>query len=132
MTVQVNDLIRRVITRRRVPPGQVTLYKVLYENPAGLSRAQLADTIRGSDEKSSGGVLLALAQRVNGTPGLDVIRPGLQFLIERDETREGVHYRLRQETRAVIDSLPKLLAEMGKPVSEIRQTVKDENSWLEL
>ena len=132
MSAQVNDLILRVITRIPVPPGQITLYKALYENPDGLSRAQLADAIRNGDEKSLGGVLFALANRVNSTPGLDTMRPGLQVLIERDESREGVHYRLRQETRAAIDCLPKLLAEMAKPVSDIRQTVKDEKSWLKL
>jgi hypothetical protein len=132
MSDQANDLIRLVITRRRVPPGQITLYKVLYENPDGLSRAQLAAAIRNGDEKSLGGVLFALANRVNSTPGLGTMRPGLPLLIERDESRDGIYYRLRQETRAVIDCLPKLLDEMKKPVSDIRQTAKDEKSWLEL
>ena len=132
MIAQATDLILSVITRIPVPPGQITLFKAPYENSDGLSKAQLADTIRDGNEKSLTGVLAALTNRVNGTPGLDTTRPGLQFLIERDASRDGVYYRMRPETRAVIDRLPRLRDAMAKPVSEIRTIFEDEKSWLVL
>ena len=127
---EATDLIRRVITRIPIPPGQITLFKALYENPDGLSRTQLAETIRDGDEKSLTGILAALTNRVNGTPGLEAIRPGLQFLIERDASRGGVYYSLRQETRIAIEGLPKLRETMAMPVIEIRAAFKDEKTWL--
>jgi len=57
MNGETIDLIFRVITRIPIPPGQITLFKALYENPAGLSKPELADAIRNGDEKSLIGVL---------------------------------------------------------------------------
>jgi hypothetical protein len=119
MTAGAADLIRSAITRIPIPPGQITLFKALYENPEG-------------DEKSLTGVLAALTNRVNGTPGLDTTKPGLQFLIERDASRDGVYYRLRPETRSVIQTLPRLRDAMAKSVNEIRFLFADETSWLVL
>ena len=129
MTDEAADLIRRVITRLPIPPGQITLFKALYENPDGLSKAQLADAIREGDEQSLTGVLAALTKRVNGTSGLDTTKPGLRFLIARDASRDGVSYRMRPETRAVIDRRPRLRDAMDKSVSEIRTVFADEKSW---
>jgi hypothetical protein len=39
MTIsETTDLIRRTITRIAIPPGQITLFKALYENLDGLSK----------------------------------------------------------------------------------------------
>ncbi len=132
MTDETINMILRVITRIAIPPGQITLFKALYENPEGLSKARLADTIRDGDEKSLTGVLAALTNRVNGTPGLDATKPGFKFLIERDASGDGIYYRMRPQTRAAIDTLPRLCAAMGMPVGEIREVFANEKSWLVL
>jgi hypothetical protein len=71
-----------------------------------------------------------LTNRVNGTPGLETTKPGVGFLIERERSRDGIYYRMRPETRAVIERLPELRATMAKSVGEIRAMFKDEKSWL--
>jgi hypothetical protein len=132
MTGDRKELVSRVITRIPVPPGQITLFKVLFERPGGLSKREIADLIRNGDEKSLTGVLAALTNRVNGTEGLETSRPGLELLIERDRAPGGSYYRMRPETREVIEGLKPLLEAMSRPVEQIREAFKGERSWLVL
>jgi len=102
--------IVEVITRKPVPPGQLTLYKALYESPEGLSKAELAKRIRSFSKHptmSLGGVLGALSRRVKGTQSLDKF--DFKFLIKRDRRKHGDNvYQMRSEVRKVIESHPKL------------------------
>jgi hypothetical protein len=130
MTRDRRDLIASAVTRIPIPPGQITLFKVLFEHPDGLSKREIADLIRDGDEKSLTGVFAALTNRVNGTPGLETTKPGLELLIERDRSSGGSHYRMRPETREVIEGLKPLREAMSRPVEEIRTAFEDERSWL--
>ena len=126
------ELVSRAITRIPVPPGQITLFKVLLERPDGLSKREIAHLIRDGDEKSLTGVFAALTNRVNGTEGLETAKPGLEFLIERERSQGGSYYRLRPETREVIEGLKPLREAMSRPVEEIRAAFAGERSWLKL
>ena len=130
--VDRKDLVSRAITRIPVPPGQITLFKVLFERPDGLSKREIANLIRDGDEKSLTGVLAALTNRINGTGGLETAKPGLEFLIERERSRGGSYYRLRPETREVIEGLKPLREAMSRSVEEIRAAFEGERSWLVL
>jgi hypothetical protein len=79
--VDRKDLVSRAITRISVPPGQITLFKVLFERPDRLSKREIANLIRDGDEKSLTGVLAALTNRINGTEGLETAKPRLEFKI---------------------------------------------------
>jgi hypothetical protein len=132
MTDDRKELISRVIARIPVPPGQITLFKVLFERPDGLSKREIANLIRGGDEKSLIGVFAALTNRVNGTEGLETAKPGLELLIERERSHSGSYYRLRPETREVVESFKPLREAMSRSVEEIRAAFEGERSWLVL
>ena len=63
-------------------------------------------------------------------PGLETAKPGLEFLIERERSRGAAHYRMRPETRDVIESLKSLRDVIARPVDEIRTAFEDERDWL--
>jgi hypothetical protein len=124
------DQIIRIISRGPIPPGQITLYKALYEAyPDSVLQTELAHRIRHNDTRSLTGVIGALGNRVNQTPGLEVEKPGAFFLIERDEA-DGLSYRMSQELRRAIDAIPALLAVLSLTVDDIFEKYKDEQNWL--
>jgi len=126
------DAIRKVIVRLPIPPGQITLFKALYEHPDGLSRNELARIIRDGEEKSLTGVLGALGLRVNKTPGIGDSKPGLRLFLETDGTRDRLVYRLWPETREAIKMVPPLRKAMALTVDEIfdRFDSQDDSRWL--
>jgi hypothetical protein len=59
-----------------MPPGQINLYKTLYEAHDFLSLENISLKIRDGDTKSLGGILLTLGKRINLTedfPGPEVL-----------------------------------------------------------
>lgn len=126
----VND-IRLVVTRKPTPPGQITLYKALYEaDNAWVSKTELANQIRWNDSQSLTGIIGAIGNRVNQTKGLATQAPsGSALLLEKYEDRSELHYRMRLELRAVIDTLPKLKVDIGLSVAEIHTKYKDSRNW---
>lgn len=81
-------LIRRIIKRHRVPPGQRALYNALLEaDERGLDFATLASRMGRSTEELSG-VLGALGRRINATDGIESLPepPGVGLLFDyRDQ-----------------------------------------------
>lgn len=132
MSVSPNeiDVIRRIIARIKIPPGQITLYKVLYEQPDGLSKKELATVIRDDNEESLRGVLGALGRRVNETQAFSGAKPGIDLLLERHRARGELFYRMRPKTRAAIDGIPELRRAIDLPVAEIRSRFRGQSNWL--
>jgi len=125
------DDIRRIVTRKSIPPGQITLYKALYE--AGynrVSKTQLADKIRWSDDESLIGVLGALGNRVVQTEGLSSDASVFDLMIERGERNGELYYRMLPDLRTVINSLPTLREAMALSVEEIHAKFNGEANWL--
>lgn len=86
--VSEEQLIRRVIRRHRVPPGQRALYTTLLEaGEEGLDFATLAARMGRSTEELSG-VLGALGRRINATPGIESLPepPGVALLFNYKES----------------------------------------------
>ncbi len=124
------DQIRRIISRKPIPPGQITLYKVLYEAyPGSISHTELAHQIRADDTKSLTGVIGALGNRVNQTPGLEQDKPGVPYLIEKLEG-EGLVYRMSQEMHDAIRAIPELHAEFNLTADEIFKKFANKQNWL--
>jgi len=65
------DAVRLLLTRIRVPKGQIALYKALYDaGENGLTNTELVK-IMGKTRQSLAGVLGALGNRINNTPGFE-------------------------------------------------------------
>lgn len=125
------DDIRRIVTRKSIPPGQITLYKALYE--AGynrVSKTELADKIRWSDDESLTGVLGALGNRVSLTEGLTIQGSVFDLMIERGEHNGALYYRMLPNLRTIINSLPALREAMALSVEEIHAKFNGEANWL--
>jgi len=85
--VTVDD-IRRVLTRRRLPNGQLALYNALYSaGEHGLSSSDLAVAMNRSRDQISG-VLGALGRRINNTEGLEG-KGGIQVILDISEGDDG-------------------------------------------
>ena len=126
----LND-IRRIVTRKSIPPGQITLYKVLYEvGDQSVSNSILADQMRWGDTVSLRGVLGALGNRVNQTEGLTTQRSVFDLMIERGERNGELYYRIRPDLRTIINSLPALRQAMALSVEEIHAKFNSEANWL--
>lgn len=89
-----------VLMRLPIPPGQLTLFKALYEaGDRGLMRGELAEQMRWGDNQSLKGVLGALGRRINGTKGLDEDRPGITFFLVVERRPGGSHYTMSPRLR---------------------------------
>lgn len=63
--------VRHLLTRIRVPNGQIALYKALYDaGETGLTNTELVEII-GKTRQGLAGVLGALGNRINKTPGFE-------------------------------------------------------------
>lgn len=128
----VNDILR-VITRKSISPGQITLYKALYEaGKPGLSKSELAAKIREKDEVSLTGVLGALGNRVNQTDGLKTQEKGLALLIKKEKVHGELHYRMRSELRKAIESLPQLREAINLTAGKIYAKYRNKKDWLKI
>ncbi len=128
--ITVDDILR-VITRKSVSPGQITLYKALYEaGDQGLSKSELAAKVREKDEVSLTGVLGALGNRVNQTDGLKTQTKGVALLIEKDKVKGELHYRMRSELRKAIEALPQLREAINLTVGKIYAKYRNKKDWL--
>jgi hypothetical protein len=86
-TVGIKE-VRRMLTRRRIPAGQLDLYRILAEaGEEGVSGADLAKKMNRTRSQISG-VLGALGNRINRTEGLEG-KGGTVAVIEITETPDG-------------------------------------------
>jgi endonuclease/exonuclease/phosphatase family metal-dependent hydrolase len=125
------DDVLHVLTRMPIPPGQVALFKALRDaEPEGLTQDELAERMRWGDPRSLRGVLGALGKRVNETPGFEDSRPGIRFLVHRDEVA-GTYRALPLLLRA-IEALPRLEEALQQEYEDADVARRDPPSWLDL
>ncbi len=95
-----DDIIRDVIRRRPVPPGQRQLYEALHEaGDQGLLKPELAEAMERTERELTG-VLGALGKRIFGTKGTG--EQGILLFLEISAANGTWRYRLRPEVRAVL------------------------------
>lgn len=101
------ELIRRVLERKQVPPGQRALLRALYRaGDAGLDAPELARAMDRSEPELAG-VLGALGRRINGTPGANTAEPpGITLMLDVTAAGNGWNYRLRDAARAALEANP--------------------------
>jgi hypothetical protein len=99
--------ILKMFTRIPMPPGQVCLYKVLYEARTSLTLKQVAEAMRESNEESLKQVLSALATRIDGhgRASWDVV---INKIIRVMSGGGTIELRIRPELRDAIESCPEL------------------------
>ena len=92
----VEDCLR-VLTRRHVPDGQSQLFHALVQaGPRGLAGEELVETMGRRDLADLSGVLGALGNRVNHTPGYGESQtPGIEMLLDLTQMDEGWQYSLK-------------------------------------
>ena len=92
----VEDCLR-LLTRRKVPEGQrQLLYALVQAGPSGLTGGELVETMGRRDLADLGGVLGALGNRVNRTPGYGESKaPGIEMLLDVTQIDEGWQYALK-------------------------------------
>lgn len=113
------DGIKQALRRNDLPRGQVTMLKYLYEHEGFVSTAKLAAGIRGGDSHSCISILGPFSQRVNGTDRITG-KPGYEALIQSKKCDGQTVYKLRDDTKQVIESMPPLLEKFECSISELR------------
>ena len=127
------QIITRIMTRIPIPPGQISLYKILYEvGSHSLRTSDLASRMHRRDKRELSGVLGALGNRINHTTEeLQQARPGIEFLFNVSKYGDECRYALRLEVRDVIDHLPELRRVLRLTVEEIYKTYdRGRKYWL--
>ena len=108
----------RLLTRTPIPLGQRQLYKALYgAGAAGLTHDQLVETMGLQSRRGLGGVLGALGNRVNATPGYGQRRkPAGYMVLSWDRAEDGQQrIRLLSGMRDALEQLnPDWLHEMAQ------------------
>ncbi|MFC7129168.1 phospholipase D family protein [Haloferax chudinovii] len=126
-TSHTNRGIKQALCRRAMPRGQVTLLKCLYENDRPVSVEELADEIRGGDVDSCTSILGPLSKRINNTPEVSG-EPGFSALIRKIQDEKQHYYELREESRRIIEDMPRLLSEFERDMDDLRS---EENPVIE-
>lgn len=102
------DDYRRLLQRRGVPLGQAQLYWALYQaGDVGLTSDELVKVMGRRDRKNLGGILGALGNRINHTPGYGQdARPGIGMLFTVEPVSGGAwRYTMRPEMRAALEEM---------------------------
>lgn len=97
------DGVQRMLTRRRIPDGQLVFYRTLYPTgEQGLSSSELAEAMNRTRDQLAG-VLGALGRRINNTEGLEG-KGGIQVVLHMWRGDEGErHYRMRPILRKALE-----------------------------
>jgi hypothetical protein len=98
------DGIRHMLTRIRIPKGQLELYKALYSaGDQALSSSALAAAINRTRQQVAG-VLGALGLRINNTEGLEG-KGGILVILDISEGEEGDwDYRMKPILREALEA----------------------------
>ena len=111
----------RVLTRKAIPRGQITLLKVLYEADGLVPESEIVERIRWGDAESFRGVVGAFSKRINATLGFRDECPGLEGVIERVVKNGERHWKLRGPMRDAVDSVPELVEELSRPLEVLME-----------
>ncbi|MFN8376842.1 MAG: hypothetical protein U0694_28715 [Anaerolineae bacterium] len=126
------NTIMYVVTRNPIPPGQLTIYKVLFD--AGddwISQQELAADATRGNVVALNGALRGLANRVHQTSTeLKQANQGYELMIEKVERDGQWFYRMTPALRSVIECLPQLHEAMTLSVEDIRKKFEKMSSWL--
>lgn len=124
--------INRIITRRPIPPGQITIYRALYNaGEAGLWDSELRKEIRGGENaRRLPGILGALGNRIKHSLPDEQGKEGIYNLIDCTEREGRWHYRLLPETRQALEEIPELKALFDLSVEEIHR--RYDERWLKV
>ena len=104
-TPTVDDCLR-ILTRRRVPNGQIQLYQALWvAGSKGATTAELVSTMGRRDAEDFTGVLGALGNRINRTPGYGETRkPGIEMILRISKADKGRRYHLKPVMREALEA----------------------------
>ena len=104
-TPTVDDCLR-ILTRRRVPNGQIQLYQaLLVAGSKGATTAELVSTMGRRDAEDLTGVLGALGNRINRTPGYGETRkPGIEMILSIGKADKGWRYHLKPVMREALEA----------------------------
>ena len=128
-TPTIDDCLE-LLTRIPVPRGQVQLYQALLSaGSKGATTQELVSAMGRRDEKDLTGVLGALGNRINRTPGYGATqRPGILMILQIEEAEGGWLYRLKPVMREALEahspswlastanSKAKRLVALGEPI----------------
>lgn len=112
------DDCERVIRRKEMVRGQVTLLKYLYEADGYVPWDDVVEAIRWGDDESFVGVLSAFSNRVNSTDAV-AGDPGYEAFVERREVDGAEAFRLREPARRAIERVDGLQAAFERPMEEL-------------
>jgi CBS domain-containing protein len=99
---------RRLLTRIPVARGQKQVYKALYDaGERGMSQDELVEAIGRRDRHDLAGILGALGNRVNGTPGYGQrVKPAMGMVVTWEQMPDGQwRYWLRPRMREALEKL---------------------------
>ena len=104
-TPTVDDCLR-LLTRRSVPDGQIQLYRALWAaGSKGATTAELVSAMGRRDAEDFNGVLGALGNRINRTPGYGETRkPGTGMILKISEADKGWRYHLKPVMREALEA----------------------------
>jgi hypothetical protein len=121
-SMTANDHLETAMHRNPIPPGQLTLYKTLWEAHGHVGREQLIARMNRTPGKDLNGVMGALGTRISHTPGLEVpedVQP-TELLLHKQKGSDGkLEYRLRSEARCVIENIDGLLDALDEPIDAL-------------
>jgi hypothetical protein len=124
------QLIMYAVTRKSIPPGQLVIYKALWDAQGWLSQQELADKSHSGNVSSLMGAMRALANRVNqSSEELKQANQGFEVMIEKENRDDTWYYRMTTEMRQVIRSLDELEEVMTLSVDEIREKFANMKDW---
>ena len=105
------DQLIAIFKHTNIPPGQMNLFKLLYENdPRGLTLKELAEMMRDGDLRSMQGVLNGLSRRIAETNKIpNVATPKYQVFFFIEGEGPYTRFRLFPEAKQAIDSIPEFI-----------------------
>jgi 5-methylcytosine-specific restriction protein B len=120
----VNE-IKHIIARTSIYPGQISLYKALYDSgDIALSANELIQKLGRRDWKDLHGVLRSLGNRIRYTKSVPDNNLDLNLLFEITGEGNQKYYKLKPETHQALEELPELISLMSLPLDEIHNNTK--------
>ena len=116
--------IDAAMTRNTIPPGQLTLYKMLRATSGYVGREDLIAGMKRAPGRDLNGVMGALGKRVSHTSGLEIppdTEPTSLLLKKRTGDDGYMEYQLQPEARRLIEDNDQIDYLLDLPVEELRE-----------